>query len=72
MQMGSSQPSIMNKLKGVVPGDCVSGIAFRIGASIDEVGVKILKTFGTYLPQECPDTSLPDERVTGGADNPDI
>ena len=44
-----------------------SNIYFRIGDSIEEVGCKILKTFGTYLPQECSDTSLPDERVAGGA-----
>ena len=48
------------------------GIAFWIGASIDEVGGKIPKTFIAYLPQEWSDTSLPDERVTVEADNPDI
>ena len=59
MKVGSSQPSIMKKLKGVVPGDFVSKIAFKIGASIDEVGGKITKSFGAYLPQECLDRLLP-------------
>ena len=44
----------------------MSEIAFRIGESIEEVGCKIPKTFGTYLPQKWSDTSQPDERVAGG------
>ena len=67
MGVGSSQPSIKSKLRSGVPGVCVSEIAFRIGDSIEEVGGKIPKSFGTYLPQECSDTSLLDEIVPGGA-----
>ena len=43
-------------------------IAFKIGASIDEVGVKIPKTFGAYLPQECLDTPLP--AMSGSTESP--
>ena len=43
-------------------GDEVSEIASRIGVSIDEVAVKILKSLGTHQPQECSDTSLPGKK----------
>jgi hypothetical protein len=67
MEVVSSQPSIKSKLRSGLPGVCVSEIAFRIGDSIEEVGCTIPKTYGTFLPQECSETSLPDERVAGGA-----
>ena len=63
MGVGSRQLSITTNLRKGVPGAGVSEIAFRIGESIEEVGCKIQKTFGT---EECSDTSLPDERVAGG------
>ena len=53
--------------QGVENGDCVSGIASRIGTVIDEVWGKSLKTFAVHLPQEWPDTSLPNVIETGGA-----
>ena len=68
MGVGSSQPSIKTKLRRGVPGAGVSEIAFGIGESIEEVGCKIPKTFGTYIPQECSDTSQPDERIARGGE----
>ena len=43
----------------VETGDYVSQIASRIGASLDEVECKYLKTLGAQQPQECSDTNLP-------------
>ena len=40
MKAGKDQPimkEMMMVCKGVVPGDCVSGITYRIGVSLDEV-----------------------------------
>ena len=62
-----SMKEMMMVCKGVVPGDCLSGITSRIGVSLDEEGCKNLKTLGALPPQECPDTSLPAEMKTGGA-----
>ena len=49
---------------GVDYGDMVSESASRIGASLDEVGCKNLKTLGAQQPQECPDTNLPSDTPT--------
>jgi hypothetical protein len=41
----------------------VPKITFKIGASAVEVGGKIPKTYGAYLPQECLDKPLPARNV---------